>query len=256
MKTQTLIACIGLGLTVGCATIPKELVDARKAYAHASDDPAAQKAGPELREAKDALDQAEKSNEKHEKSSNTKDLAYVAQRKAQLAEEREAIVTVGDQSKNAGQQMAATAGEVIQKNKAENAAMLLELAKSASVKEEPRGLVISLSGSVLFAFGKAELLPSAQSRLNDVADSLIKNGERKLVVEGHTDSVGSSSSNMTLSQHRADAVKSYLVSRGYSADLIEARGIGKDRPIADNKSLEGRANNRRVEIIVLPEEQK
>jgi len=53
-----------------------------------------------------------------------------------------------------------------------------------------------------------------------------------------------------LSQQRADAVRSYIVSRGYPGDLIQAQGIGKDRPVADNESAEGRANNRRVEIIV------
>jgi outer membrane protein OmpA-like peptidoglycan-associated protein len=74
--------------------------------------------------------------------------------------------------------------------------------------------------------------------------------ERKLTVEGHTDSQGSSSYNQVLSQRRADAVRSYIISRGYPAELIQAQGIGKDRPVADNGNPEGRANNRRVEIIV------
>jgi outer membrane protein OmpA-like peptidoglycan-associated protein len=74
--------------------------------------------------------------------------------------------------------------------------------------------------------------------------------ERRLTVEGHTDSQGSSNSNQSLSQRRADAVRSYLISRGYPGDLIQAQGIGEDRPVADNNSAEGRANNRRVEIIV------
>jgi len=125
-----------------------------------------------------------------------------------------------------------------------------ELAKVAVVKEEPRGLVIMLSGSVLFASGKSELLPAAQNRLNQVAEALLATKERKLTVEGHADAQGSSSYNQVLSQQRADAVRSYLISRGYQSDLIQARGIGEDRPVADNASAEGRANNRRVEIIV------
>ncbi len=126
-----------------------------------------------------------------------------------------------------------------------------ELAKVAVVKEEPRGLVITLSGSVVFASNKATLLPEAKSRLNQVAESLMSaNKDRKMIVEGHTDSQGSAAFNMELSQRRAESVRSYLISRGYPAELIEARGIGKDRPIADNASPEGRANNRRVEIIV------
>lgn len=126
-----------------------------------------------------------------------------------------------------------------------------ELAKIAAVKEEARGLVITLSGSVVFASNKATLLPAAQSRLNQVAETLMStNKDRKLIVEGHTDSRGADAYNMELSQRRAEAVRSYLISRGYQAELIEARGIGEVRPIADNAGPEGRANNRRVEIIV------
>ena len=76
--------------------------------------------------------------------------------------------------------------------------------------------------------------------------------ERNLTVEGHTDSRGTSSSNQELSQQRADAVRTYIISRGYPSDLIHAHGIGQDRPVADNLSAEGRANNRRVEIIIDP----
>jgi outer membrane protein OmpA-like peptidoglycan-associated protein len=130
-----------------------------------------------------------------------------------------------------------------------------ELAKVAMVKEEPRGLVITLSGSVVFASNQATLLPEAKSRLNQVAASLMSDDtNRKLIVEGHTDSQGSNAYNMVLSQQRAEAVRSYLISRGYTSYLIEARGIGEERPIADNASPEGRANNRRVEIIVQREE--
>lgn len=125
-----------------------------------------------------------------------------------------------------------------------------DLVKLAAVKEEARGLVITLSGSVLFASNKSDLLPTAQNRLSQVADALMETKERKLTVEGHTDSQGSSSYNQELSQRRADAVRSYIISRGYSSNLIQAIGIGKDRPVADNASAEGRANNRRVEIIV------
>jgi outer membrane protein OmpA-like peptidoglycan-associated protein len=126
------------------------------------------------------------------------------------------------------------------------------LAKLAAVKEEARGLVITLSGSVLFATNQSMLLSTAQTRLNQVATALLATKERSLIVEGHTDSKGSSAYNLGLSQRRADAVRSYLISRGYPSDQIRARGIGKERPITENSSVEGRANNRRVEIIVEP----
>ena len=127
------------------------------------------------------------------------------------------------------------------------------LVKLAAVKEEARGLAITLSGSVLFASNKATLLPAAQTRLNQVAEALMATKERRLIVEGHTDSQGTADYNLDLSQRRAEAVRAYLIARDYPADRIQARGIGKDRPVADNASPEGRANNRRVEIIIEPE---
>jgi outer membrane protein OmpA-like peptidoglycan-associated protein len=86
--------------------------------------------------------------------------------------------------------------------------------------------------------------------LNHVADALLTTKERKLTVEGYTDSQGSFSHNKELSQRRADAVRSYLILRGYPGELIIANGIGEDSPVADNATPEGRADNRRVEIIV------
>ncbi len=74
--------------------------------------------------------------------------------------------------------------------------------------------------------------------------------ERNVLVEGHTDSRGAREANLALSRRRAETVRSYLVSRGYPADKIEARGIGQERPVAENVTAEGRANNRRVEIVV------
>ena len=124
------------------------------------------------------------------------------------------------------------------------------LAKLAAVKEEPRGMVITLSGSVLFASNQSALLPEARTRLDQVAAVLLTTRERHLTVEGHTDSQGTDSHNMDLSQRRADAVRTYLVQKDYGADLIQANGMGEGSPVADNGSAEGRANNRRVEIVI------
>ncbi|MEJ2105443.1 MAG: OmpA family protein [Ignavibacteriaceae bacterium] len=125
-----------------------------------------------------------------------------------------------------------------------------ELTKLAAVKEEERGLVITLSGSVLFASNESTLLPAAVDRLNKVADALLVTKQKHLIIEGFTDSQGSSEYNLVLSKKRADTVRSYLISRGYPGDLINTRGIGEERPVSDNNSAEGRANNRRVEIVV------
>ena len=77
-----------------------------------------------------------------------------------------------------------------------------------------------------------------------------------MVVEGHTDSQGSESSNMELSERRAQSVRDYVVSRGVPSDMITAKGVGQHRPVSDNTTAAGRANNRRVEIIVQPIEKR
>ncbi|MDB4936367.1 MAG: outer membrane protein, partial [Labilithrix sp.] len=127
-----------------------------------------------------------------------------------------------------------------------------DLAKFASVKQDPvRGMVITLNGSVLFETAKWQLIGTANSKLNEVADALTKQDkDSSMVVEGHTDSQGKDAMNQELSQKRAESVRAYLVSRGIAADRITAMGYGPTRPIADNTSPEGRANNRRVEIVV------
>ena len=127
---------------------------------------------------------------------------------------------------------------------------LAELAALASLKEESRGLVVTLSGGVLFESAKSTLLPSALVKLDQVAKALLAIPARNLIVEGHTDSQGSGSYNQGLSQRRADAVHDYLVQRGYPADRVQSLGRGEVSPIADNASPEGRANNRRVEIVI------
>jgi outer membrane protein OmpA-like peptidoglycan-associated protein len=303
-----LIIIVCIGVLVGCAPSipPTELINARQAYQHASAGQAAQLVPAELHKAQEALAIAEKSFQDDPKSFRTRDLAYIADRKAKMAEafattaagnaataraNKDYQTTQTEIMKNTKQDLA-TQTEIVKNTKqdlamqteiskntkedlatserssavkteqlaseqrarldAENRAAVAQadLAKLAAVKEEARGLVITLSGSVLFASNKSELLPSAQDRLNQVADALMATKERKLTVEGHTDSQGSSNYNLELSQRRADVVRSYIIARGYPSDLIEAHGIGKDRPVADNASAEGRANNRRVEIIV------
>ena len=125
------------------------------------------------------------------------------------------------------------------------------LNKVAAVKKEARGMVITLSGSVLFASGRSELLPSSQSRLDQVAVAL-KQDNRNILIEGYTDSRGSDATNQALSQGRAQSVMDYLTPRGVDAGRIHVTGMGSARPIAENTTAGGRANNRRVEIVLQP----
>jgi len=260
------IALVFGGLLIGCSASkpPQELVDARLSYQQASTGPAGQLVPAELHKAKTALDLAEKSFLEDPDSYKTLDLSYVADRKSKLAEALAITFAENLATEKAKEDYEVTQAEIM-KNKTEQISIeqkaridaekiaadaLAELTRLAAVKEEARGLVITLSGSVLFASNESTLLPAALDRLNKVADALLVTKERQLTVEGFTDSQGSSEYNMVLSQRRADVVRTYLISRGYPGNLIRANGIGEDRPVGNNNNAEGRANNRRVEIVV------
>ena len=131
------------------------------------------------------------------------------------------------------------------------AGAMKDLAAVAAVKEETRGLVITLSGSVLFASNKYALLNTAMTKLDQVAEALkAQDADKRIVVEGHTDNRGSDRINQPLSLNRATAVRDYLVGRGVASEKISAVGMGSGKPITDNKTSENRADNRRVEIVV------
>src|SRR5471032_2828426 len=113
---------------------------------------------------------------------------------------------------------------------------LAELSSLASLKEEERGLVVTLSGSILFRSAESILMPAARVKLDQVAKALLAIRARNLIVEGHTDSRGSETYNQGLSQRRSDAVRDYLVQSGYPADHIQSFGKGKGSPVANNAS--------------------
>ena len=119
-------------------------------------------------------------------------------------------------------------------------------------KQTNRGMVVSL-GDVLFDTGDSHLKPGAQRTLDQLAKLLQDNPERRLSVEGFTDSVGNESYNERLSQSRADAVRAALLQRGVSPDRVTARGFGKAFPIASNDNAAGRQLNRRVEVVISDE---
>jgi outer membrane protein OmpA-like peptidoglycan-associated protein len=271
-KIQLLMIIATAALFAACATMaPNELVNARMAFRNASAGPAAQLAPAELHKAEQALNLAEQSFLSEPESYKTLDLAYVAQRKSELAaaigymasdkasknqsdadykKKQTEIVTQGKKDLAESEKRTADADKRTIESEKRTAAALAKLAKLAEVKEEKRGLVIALSGSVLFRSSKSTLLPSARVKLDQVCKALLSVPARNLIVEGNTDSKGTESYNQALSQRRAEAVRDYLVQAGYPSDKIQARGRGLGSPIADNASPEGRANNRRVEIIV------
>lgn len=111
--------------------------------------------------------------------------------------------------------------------------------------EIPKSVVLE---DLQFASGKYTIQEASFPVLDQLAEYLIRKKTTKIRVEGHTDSDGSSASNKTLSENRAQAVKSYLEKKGVSAELIEAKGLGEENPIEDNSTAKGKAKNRRTEI--------
>jgi outer membrane protein OmpA-like peptidoglycan-associated protein len=210
-------------------------------------------------------------------TSVVRDLAYVAERLSAIAEasagferatrdaeqyEKERSVLQREELASMKQELLKQKEELQSEREArvsaerKAAAALQSLDEIGRVKEEARGIVITLSGQVLFATGTYQLLPIAKEKLNDVAKALIDQGDSTIVVEGHTDSRGSDRTNEQLSLERAQEVRGYLVSQGVPAESIRAVGMGESRPIASNATAEGRANNRRVEIVVKPKTAK
>ncbi len=269
MKTiSTLGLLLAFAGATGCASAvaPPELVTARTVYDRASKGPAATLNPTDLHTAKESLDAAEQSFEKEGDTQVTRDLGYTAERRTETAESRARAMQAMSEKEQVINQMHATtaaqakmtAAELARANQqlasrirpckrrarsSERGAAPAEaerraaqaasdLAKLASVKQETRGMVITLSGAVLFTSGKSDLLPAAQVKLNDVAKALIEQdpdsedgGRRPHRLPG------AAAANQELSEKRAQAVRDYLVSRGIAADRISAQGFGPTRPI-------------------------
>ena len=124
------------------------------------------------------------------------------------------------------------------------------LSQLAQVREEARGLIVTLPGNIYFDVNKSEVKPAMRARLTEIAKALAGVPKRRILVEGHTDSDGSVDYNLKLSKLRAEAVRSTLVAGGVAPERIETQGYGKTRPVAPNTTASGKAQNRRVEIII------
>ena len=110
---------------------------------------------------------------------------------------------------------------------------------------------VTMAADAHFDFDKAVLKPEGKAKLDDLVGKLKAVNLEVIIAIGHTDSIGSDAYNKKLSLRRSDAVKAYLVSKGIEANRIYTEGKGESQPIADNKTKEGRAKNRRVEIEVV-----
>ena len=259
-----------------CATrgpLP-ELEEARSQVNGAAANPdVARRAPLELKAATDTLARADWAWRDDGDQDEARHLAYLARQRAETATVLTRARTADDQMKDASAQadrlrleartreadaargearaaqaqVGAAQAQAAQANA--RAAALEARLKELQAQQTERGLLVTL-GDVLFEFGKAQLLPTAGQRLDQLADFLRQYPDRRLLIEGHTDSVGSEAANLALSDRRAQAVQQALTMRGVDAGRITARGYGKAYPVASNGTPEGRALNRRVEVVI------
>jgi outer membrane protein OmpA-like peptidoglycan-associated protein len=260
-------ACASAGPT-------QQLVDARRTYHQAELSSAAKLTPDDLLTAKQALDAAERAHDEDPGSNREAHLAYLAERKARIAMAAGDIATAEELERDSHAQYQAKleksahssqaklqdaesqlkqAQQGKQDAEARAAAAMASLQEVATVKEEQRGTVVTLSGSVLFPTGGDTLSEIARQSLDKVAQALQEQPKGSHIrIEGYTDARGSDASNEALSQRRAMAVRDYLAQRGVDGAMLEAVGRGEASPIASNDTADGRASNRRVEIVIQP----
>ena len=272
-------------LLAACATTSPEsesaLAQAQTAVHTLESDPlASQSAGKPLQDARESLAAAERAQREHKSPDEVIHLAYLARRQAEIGEAtvaeirahneiaaaqshrdqvlmaaRERDAAAARQQAQNAQAQAASAQEQAQAAAAatdqarQQAAAAQEQLAALQAKQTERGMVLTLSASVLFDTGSSTLKPGADDSLNRVALYLQGQSNVNLRIEGHTDSRGSDSYNDALSQRRAEAVAHALTSRGVNPSRVEAIGRGKELPVATNDTAEGRQQNRRVELV-------
>ena len=279
-------ALLTAGLLAACAShapLPA-LEQARSTVERTTTNPAVGRyAQLELREARDALARADQAWNKDHDETETKHLAYLAERRAEIASNAarareldvqvqssgsetnrlrlQARTTEAEQATQRAQMAQQQAMGAEQRAKQQQAAMSAQdrvralegELRDLEAQQTERGLLVTL-GDVLFAFDKAELSAQAGPRMDKLASFLKQFPERKVLIEGFTDSVGNDGYNRSLSERRAQAAGDALVQRGVDRARISARGFGKSHPVASNGSPEGRAMNRRVEIVIADEQ--
>jgi outer membrane protein OmpA-like peptidoglycan-associated protein len=125
-----------------------------------------------------------------------------------------------------------------------------ELKAIADARRTESGILVNLKSSLLFSSDSAVLKPAAVEQIAQLGDVLAKYPDDRIRIQGHTDSTGTAAYNEELSLRRAEAVRDVLASRGVSSRQMLVEGVGAAQPVADNSTLEGRAQNRRVELHI------
>ena len=148
-----------------------------------------------------------------------------------------------------------TAGGLIGHKMDKQAAEIQQTVPGATVTREGEGILVKFDSGILFDVDKTNLKPAAETSLTQLAASLQNNPQTNILVIGHTDSTGTAAHNMDLSIRRASAVKSFIDGQGVGSNRLTTQGKGETEPIASNSTAQGRAQNRRVEIVIVANDQ-
>lgn len=164
---------------------------------------------------------------------------------------------LGDTAKGAiiGAVVGGAAGAIIGAQMDRQARELEESLEGASIERLDEAIAIKFDSGLLFGFDSSELSTEARDNLGLLSNSLKKYDNTDVLIIGHTDGVGSATYNMGLSERRAQSAANFLGSQGIASDRLIVEGRGLTEPIADNDTDEGRALNRRVEILILASEE-
>ena len=245
MRNTVLIPAL-LALSVGLAACSHQpnvnLENAKTNFSALQTNPEATKvAALETKDASEWLDKAQKAYLDKEDESTVDQLAYLTNQRVEVAKQTIALRTAENQIKNAGSDRAQALLDA-------RDAQIKQL-RGLNAKQTERGTLVTF-GDVLFDFDQASLKANSRDSITTLANYLIKNPDRKVIVEGYTDSEGSAAYNQGLSERRANAVKNALVRAGVDPSRIVAQGYGKEYPVASNATNSGRAQNRRVEVTI------
>lgn len=277
MIRRILISCSTIlvgALLAACAGTPPQnasVESARAAYQAIADDPYVARSGAsQLRQSEQALRRAESLLDQDANTENVEHAAYLANRYAEIAAEKgnrarlqEQIATAENrreqlslQAESLKAQRARTEARQAQ-TEAQRARAEAEQLKSEmealQATQTKRGMVLTL-GDVLFDLDKADLKPAGLRTVERLAQFMEEYPERRVRVEGYTDSTGAEDYNLRLSERRARAVLDALIQEGIDSSRIEVEGFGEQYPVASNDSASGRQQNRRVEIVISDEQ--
>jgi outer membrane protein OmpA-like peptidoglycan-associated protein len=172
-----------------------------------------------------------------------------AEQRAEADREAEKAREAQQQAELARQQAEQAQQQAVQREAEIREQLRQQLSAVLQTRETARGLIMNMS-DVLFDFNKYSLKPEAREKLAKISGILLAYPGLKMQVEGYTDNIGTDEYNQKLSEERAGAVRDYLVSQSVTDNSVSAQGFGKNNPIADNSTNAGRAQNRRVELVV------